>query len=125
MIQKTIDDKHAVRFRRMLESSGHIVITCHVRPDGDAMGSTLGLYHLLKALDKNAKVITPDTPPQQLRFMAKAELFRKKIAAWFFRTMGAFPVERGRGDLHALDEAGEIIREGSIMETEGKVILRK
>ena len=53
--------------------------------------------------------------PQQLRFMAKAELFRKKIAAWFFRTMGAFPVERGRGDLHALDEAGEIIREGGVM----------
>lgn len=73
MIQKTIDDKHAVRFRRMLESSGHIVITCHVRPDGDAMGSTLGLYHLLKALDKNAKVITPDTPPQQLRFMPGIE----------------------------------------------------
>lgn len=53
--------------------------------------------------------------PQQLRFMAKAELFRNKFAAWFFRTMGAFPVERGRGDVHALDEAGEIIRDGGVM----------
>ena len=53
--------------------------------------------------------------PQQLRFMAKAELFSNKLTSWFFRTMGAFPVQRGRGDLHALDEAADIIRQGGVM----------
>lgn len=32
-------------------------------------------------------------------FMAKAELFSKKIGAWFFgKQLGAFPVKRGAGD---------------------------
>lgn len=69
MIQKTIDDKKAATFRNLLETSEHVVVTCHVRPDGDAMGSSLGLYHLLRALGKNVKVITPDMPPRQLGFM--------------------------------------------------------
>lgn len=35
-------------------------------PDGDAMGSSLGLAHTLSALGKNVYVITPDTPPHSL-----------------------------------------------------------
>ena len=31
----------------------------HQKPDGDAMGSTLGLYHFLKALGHDAVVISP------------------------------------------------------------------
>lgn len=53
--------------------------------------------------------------PQQLRFMAKAELFKGWFANWFLRTMGAFPVKRGSGDTHALDEAAQLIREGEVM----------
>ncbi len=36
-----------------------IVITMHQKPDGDAMGSTLGLYHILKQLGHEAIVISP------------------------------------------------------------------
>jgi phosphoesterase RecJ-like protein len=36
-----------------------IAITTHHKPDGDAMGSTLGLWHILKDLQLNARVITP------------------------------------------------------------------
>ena len=36
-----------------------VVITMHQRPDGDAMGSTLGLYHFLLQLGHDAKVISP------------------------------------------------------------------
>lgn len=39
--------------------SGHIVITTHHKPDGDAMGSSLGLYNYFKANNINAQVITP------------------------------------------------------------------
>lgn len=44
-------------------------MTCHVRPDGDALGSTLGLFHLLKTLGKEPTVIVPDQPPKSLAFM--------------------------------------------------------
>jgi len=36
-----------------------IAITTHHKPDGDAMGSTLGLWHILKSLGQDAQVITP------------------------------------------------------------------
>lgn len=64
-----LDERDVKRFRGLLEGSARIVITCHVRPDGDAMGSSLGLYHLLRSLGKTVKVVTPDTPPRQLSFM--------------------------------------------------------
>jgi phosphoesterase RecJ-like protein len=35
------------------------VITCHQKPDGDAMGSTLALYHFLKSLGHKIVVISP------------------------------------------------------------------
>lgn len=37
----------------------NIVITMHQKPDGDAMGSTLGLYHFLLNLGHNVSVISP------------------------------------------------------------------
>ena len=39
--------------------SGKIIITTHYKPDGDAMGSSLGLYHYLKAAGIESQVITP------------------------------------------------------------------
>ncbi len=69
MITKVLDQRSVIRFRDLLEKSARIVVTCHVRPDGDAMGSSLGLMHLLTAMGKEAKVVTPDTPPRQLSFL--------------------------------------------------------
>ena len=33
---------------QMLEQTGSVVILGHVRPDGDCLGSTLGLYHYIQ-----------------------------------------------------------------------------
>lgn len=46
-----------------------IAITCHVSPDGDAIGSTLGLCHFLKGMGKQATVVIPDMPPRNLIFL--------------------------------------------------------
>ena len=43
----------------LLASPRKVIITMHQKPDGDAMGSTLGLYHFLKTLGHEAKVISP------------------------------------------------------------------
>lgn len=53
----------------MIEESEKIVLTCHVRPDGDAIGSTLGLWHLIRSLGKEATVIVPDKAPVSLSFL--------------------------------------------------------
>jgi 1-acyl-sn-glycerol-3-phosphate acyltransferase len=52
---------------------------------------------------------------REIRFMAKAELFRRPAAAAVFRALGAFPVERGGGDRAAIGEAAELLRRGEVL----------
>src|SRR3984885_1603514 len=55
--------------RELLAKPKHIVITTHHKPDGDAMGSSLGLYNYLIQLGHDVKVITPTDYPQYLSWM--------------------------------------------------------
>ena len=43
----------------LLTHPKNVVITFHQKPDADAMGSALGLYHFLKQLDHTVTVISP------------------------------------------------------------------
>lgn len=51
--------------------------------------------------------------PRELRFLAKAELWRHRPVAWAMNRLGGIPVERGRGDRSALHEAGLALAEGA------------
>lgn len=68
-MDKIIDKSTTKELKALIGSSNRIVLTCHVRPDGDAIGSTLGLWHLLRVLGKEAAVIAPDKAPQSLAFL--------------------------------------------------------
>lgn len=45
-------------------------------------------------------------------FMAKSELFEKKLFGWLIRALGAFPVERGKGDQEAIERAVGNVKNG-------------
>ena len=45
-------------------------------------------------------------------FMAKEELFQKKLFAWLIRTLGAFPVSRGKGDMTVIETAIDRLHNG-------------
>jgi phosphoesterase RecJ-like protein len=47
----------------LIENKQNFAITTHVRPDGDGVGSSLGLYWLLQSLGKKAEVIVCDDVP--------------------------------------------------------------
>lgn len=49
--------------------SGPVVVISHVDPDGDALGSTLGLKRALDALGKDTSLVM--TPPKYLEFITK------------------------------------------------------
>lgn len=68
-MKQILIDSDVKRFYQLIDAASNIVLTCHVRPDGDALGSTLGMAHLLHSLGKNARVIAPDQPPKTLAFM--------------------------------------------------------
>lgn len=46
-----------------------VVITCHQKPDGDAMGSMLGLYHFLVKLGHSVTMISPTSWSDFLSWM--------------------------------------------------------
>lgn len=68
-MDKIIDRRKVKELQKMLKESNKIVLTCHVRPDGDAIGSTLGLWHLFRVLGKEPTVVVPDKAPQSLAFL--------------------------------------------------------
>lgn len=55
--------------KKLLSQPQHIVIVTHWSPDGDAIGSSLGLYNYLKKKKQKATVITPNDYPQFLHWM--------------------------------------------------------
>lgn len=55
--------------KKWIESAHHIVIIGHKSPDGDSIGSSLGLYNILKQFKEDVKVCMPDPYPGFLRWM--------------------------------------------------------
>ncbi len=58
----------------LLTNPQRIVIIPHKNPDGDAIGSTLGLFHYLKGKGHKVHVISPNDYPKFLKWMPGNEL---------------------------------------------------
>lgn len=66
---------------KCLLKNDYIYILCHNYPDGDTLGSAVGLYHILKQLDKKVKIICNMDIPEKFKFMfknVKSENFEPK-----------------------------------------------
>lgn len=50
-----------------------------------------------------------------VHYMAKAELFKNPLLALLFRTLKAFPVERGKSDRKAIRHAVNLLAEGNVL----------
>mgnify|MGYP002520724008 FL=1 len=59
--------------QRLIQGAANIVILTHMSPDGDAMGSSLGMMHYLRGLGKSADVVVPNTFPSFLMWMPGAQ----------------------------------------------------
>lgn len=59
--------------KSIISDTQNVVITTHKSPDGDAIGSSLALFHFLKKLGKNVSVIVPDAFPSFLYWMKAVE----------------------------------------------------
>ena len=68
-----IEKKDIIEIKKLLKSPLNIVITTHMNPDGDAIGSSLALLGILKKLNHNVTVVIPDEIPDFLRWMPCAD----------------------------------------------------
>jgi len=64
---------------------------------------------------KDPVVLAHAFPNRQLYFMSKAEWFQNKPFGWLLGALGAFPVNRGAGDLDALGHAVELVEQGHLV----------
>lgn len=69
MLTKVIEQAKIDHFTKWFERADKIVIVSHVSPDGDAVGSSLGLAHFLGSQDKTVNVIVPNAFPDFLKWM--------------------------------------------------------
>jgi phosphoesterase RecJ-like protein len=87
----------------VLRSAQRALIVSHIRPDGDAIGSLLGLGLALRAAGKEARLVLVDGLPATFRFLE-----------------GAATVQRSPGDLSQFDTV--IVVDSSDMQRTGGVL---
>ena len=80
---------HIEELRSLLSTPKRIAITTHQKPDGDAMGSSLALYHFLAKSGHKVKVVAPTDYPDFLKWMPGNEEvligpFDPDMANWTF-----------------------------------------
>lgn len=56
-----------------ISSSNNFIITSHVNPDGDAIGSELALARYIKSLGKNVAIINHSPTPSYLQFLLNSD----------------------------------------------------
>ncbi|MDR1762938.1 MAG: bifunctional oligoribonuclease/PAP phosphatase NrnA [Dysgonamonadaceae bacterium] len=69
MLNKIISEDNIQSAKKLINKADKIVIFSHRSPDGDAIGSSLGLYHFLNELGKQVNVIVPNDYPVFLNWM--------------------------------------------------------
>lgn len=57
------------RFKNLIKNSKNLIIVTHWNPDGDAVGSSLALWHFLTQIGKKVTVIIPNSTPEFLNWM--------------------------------------------------------
>ncbi len=96
----TVETEKTSGLRQMLGRAGKVVITSHVHPDGDAVGSTTAmLSYLTEGLGIEAFAVFPDEVPDYLRFIVPERLSGR--IGWGVKA--AASALRGAGLLIALD----------------------
>jgi phosphoesterase RecJ-like protein len=69
MLNKIIPENSIQKAKKTIDHCDKIVIVTHVSPDGDAIGSSLALYHFLSEWGKKVNVLTPNNFPSFLKWM--------------------------------------------------------
>ena len=67
--------------QQLFQATQRILVVSHIRPDGDAVGSVLGLGLALRELGKEVQMVLEDQVPFEFRHLTGADLVQKKVRA--------------------------------------------
>ena len=97
---------------RVLAGADDILVCGHASPDGDCIGSTLGMVHGLRALGKRVCGLVVDPVPHALRFLPGAD--ELTVADEFEGVCGCF-VAVDVPDLKRMGEAAAALHEAAAL----------
>jgi phosphoesterase RecJ-like protein len=63
----------------LIRRGNRFLVTCHVKPDADALGSALGLAAILRELGKAVELYSPDGVPRALVFLEGVAAVRSVV----------------------------------------------
>jgi len=66
---------------QLIRTGQRFLLTCHVMPDADAIGSMLGLAEILRSLGKEVVLYNRDQVPDMLTFLAGSDEVRSSLPA--------------------------------------------
>lgn len=94
-----------------LRTAQHIVIVSHIRPDGDAIGSVLGLGLALEKVGKSVQMVLPDGISSTFRHLPGAQQVVKKVIPPFDLVVAVDCADMARigGALDGLERADIVI----------------
>jgi len=64
---------------RMIAAARRVLVVTHVAPDGDAIGSLMGLSHLLRAQGRDVTLAVDEGVPAYLSFLAGADTVQAQL----------------------------------------------
>lgn len=73
MLDNILNESECNMLRSLINDAETIVICCHMNPDGDALGSSLGWAEYLRSIGKDPVVIVPDQYPDYLQWLPNSE----------------------------------------------------
>lgn len=110
MLTKKLSPQEVAMVKKDWEECRNVVVVCHTSPDGDAIGSSLGLYEYLTRRGKNVTVIVPNYFPDFLHWMKDADkiiLFeRNKSLSYNLLKMADLVCCLDFNDMRRIDELG-------------------
>jgi bifunctional oligoribonuclease and PAP phosphatase NrnA len=101
-----VDNQIIGEIKNRLDTARKIVIVSHVRPDGDAIGSLLGLGLALGNAGKSVQMILADGVPFSFKYLEGSELIKKEA--------------QGDHDTFITVDCADFKRTGKIFETFGQ-----
>ncbi|MBZ0264183.1 bifunctional oligoribonuclease/PAP phosphatase NrnA [bacterium] len=97
---------------REIQSSNSFLVTSHIRPDGDAIGSLLGMVRLLHALGKDAIPVMHDPTPDKYSFLPDSETVKTVKEAENFKPFDC-AVVLDVGDFERIGDVRKLISDST------------
>ncbi len=73
MLSNILSETELSAFKHMTEKARHVLLTCHVSPDGDALGAMLSCLQFLQRKGKKVTAVTPNIFPDFLKWLPCSE----------------------------------------------------